>query len=230
MALVSGHLVSSFGELSPMPVASAELSPDAEDSDDDYAYVSSLAEQIAHALMLDDDEEPPAVIQPSPSFHPGMRHHNCQDCAWPCTSLHPDQEFESTGAEVIHPVSNLAVACQDNAPSEWDCLYNPSLQQTSKQLFTLYTRQLDLKCNHQFQEWNATHLDHNELAAAYASKIWDLNPQESCPTSYHPASSVRKESIGTGVFLPKIVYTGPHYRKKAGFTPSRSAFAPRHKC
>eukprot|EP00250_Pteridium_aquilinum_P004428 c14638_g1_i1 orf=423-1157(-) len=244
MALVSGQTTFSrppFAELNTAPyVEFSTSSSSAEDSDDEYVYVSSLAEQIAHA-MLEDEEELTVPSDFIPSKQEKMAVAPCQweskEVGWPSLNSHTDKERPSAEkAELLSngcQVSHYAATWRDHGPSEWDCFYTPSLQEASKQLSSYYTTQLAYgisKHSHMFQGWNSSRNASSKQKQAGFCEAWDSQSHTARSMVYNSATLTRKESIGTGVFLPKIVNSGPRYQRKAGSLLSKSAYATRNKC
>ncbi|KAI5081719.1 hypothetical protein GOP47_0001462 [Adiantum capillus-veneris] len=194
-----------------------------EDSDDEeYVYVSRLAEQIAAHAMLDEEDDLPLTSRPQ---HP-IKHYSPDIAFSSYVQGMKSQEKARHMQEVDHPVSRFAAVWRDHGPSEWDCFYTPSLQvEVSRQASFLNSQ---LHQIHKLQGWTSLCYENAKQAGSQVREMWDLPSHRKVQPFIHESPVLkRKESVGTGVFLPKVVSPGSHYRRKAGL--SKSAYTPRGK-
>lgn len=194
-----------------------------EDSDDEeYVYVSRLAEQIAAHAMLDEEEEDPCSAASSAM--------ECNDEEMGFSSYANEVKLQK-GRQVQdgdYSVSHFAAAWRDYGPTEWDCFYTPIPHpQSANQATSFHLSQLDQF--YKIHGWSSLRQVHHKQARPNAVETHVPSEPSTLTFSHDSSIQKRKETVGTGVFLPKIVNTGSsHYRRKGGLSV-RSSYASRSK-
>ncbi|MCO5587828.1 hypothetical protein L7F22_041780 [Adiantum nelumboides] len=226
MALVYGQSLCSAVPVTDLKGGAGANAGAGDDSDDEeYVYVSRLAEQIAAHAMLDEEDEAPDYRPQPPAI---------QLCSEDITFSRFSQDVKSHKKidKYAHyseyPVSPFAAVWRDHGPSEWECFYTPSPQaEVSKQASLLSSR---LHQAQKLRTWTSLCIENAKQAGSQTHGSWDLLSHCKTQPCLHDSPLIkRKESLGTGVFLPKIVSTGSHFRRKAGNLSTKPAYAPRGK-
>lgn len=233
----------------------AELEPPSNDSDDEYGYVSSLAEQIAHA-MLDDDEPleeenlSGAKLDAEWSSHRRVcsstemetkttgKHTNARvepssDCSMVSHTVHHGRDLDFI--EGSHPKGSHT---RGSLPLEgsWEDFYLQNKHSFLQRAFRRHSyHSQDASAgpcgasrprNHQessmYQGWSRSRCFNRRQAAVcsrafhreeYSCEAWRLPPLEA-RTALYGHVTLPKESIGTGVFLPRVMNSDCQLRRK----------------
>ncbi|KAH7277989.1 hypothetical protein KP509_38G018800 [Ceratopteris richardii] len=220
MATALEQSLPSTAPYSSLGVTSAQLIDieSADEGDDgEYEYVSRLAEQIAHAMLEDDDEDQELDI-----FH----QRDSTDLAQKPYGTSYDKEsvhgnVNNTKGNNNVAVSHFAALWRDYGPTEWDCFYNPSQYHVLNLSPSLH-HQLEVTRNYQ----RSSHFCNER--GIIVSRLVNSSRFSSFPGVSLGASSVsnpepKSSSSGTGVFLPKVTHTSFGYRRTTGLSTSRSA-------
>lgn len=275
-AVVTGQ--SSFSAAGSCTHKMAELQPSSSDSDDDYDYVSSLAEQIAHAMLEDDDEpsEEESAERDSMGSSQARTLWSCRPKDIETRRRNIDKYINARVEPVIsntiglHPRLHAAAelssfeeshSCwEGSAPLQpgWEHLYLHNHHSFLKKASHYHTycpqdvqaRPLGndlaryLQENTRFRGWSRNH-GYNRKQIAAGSKArrveeqpceqWRLPLRLEAHNAHYDHAAFRKESIGTGVFLPRVNNVGSQqYRRKTdlgGLASSKlSLHLDRSKC
>lgn len=237
----------------PSALNTAELEPSPNDSDDEYGYVSSLAEQIAHA-MLDDDEpfeeenlcgaNPDAEWSRLRRVYPSE--HKFTEMETKTTGKCTNAQVEpssacSMGFYTLHHARQMKGSHTRGSLSlegSWEDFYlqnKHSLLQTAFCHHSYHSQDASagscgasMHRHHQessvYQGWSRSRCFSRSQAAVCSRAIhreeYRLPPLEA-RTAFYGHVTLPKESVGTGVFLPRIFYSGRQLRKKTGFPSSQ---------
>ncbi|KAH7416175.1 hypothetical protein KP509_14G078900 [Ceratopteris richardii] len=205
------------GAFSTLNVAGA-----AEDSDDEYVYVSRLAEQIA-STMLDEEEEEEEY----------MRHYRLNPKCRASTAFVPGlMEQANSGISEMthgwstHSVSHRTESSSENGITEWCHFYSPITEHGTAKILPSY-RSFQLEDAHAARcHWSSLNTDWKQ---SYGGEAWHIRSHlRPSPVSSDLGKLEPKTSIGTGVFLPKVVNTSCQNRRRASLSHSKS-YAPRNK-